>query len=108
MTLAAAGASTPVIITACVTFYVLGTVAVARCAGPVRRQVLELTAATSNLVPDEWHTLECGFLTRLAATMTSADAALASGISSPAEHELVWWDVFTNAQEHVAATLNDR
>ncbi|POH62259.1 hypothetical protein C3B61_15340 [Cryobacterium zongtaii] len=96
------------IIMACVTSYVLGTVAVARCAGPVHGQVLELTAARSNLVPDAGHALECQYLATLAATMTSADAALVSGVSSPAEHEVGWWDVLTNAQVHLAAASNDR
>ncbi|POH61339.1 hypothetical protein C3B61_18655 [Cryobacterium zongtaii] len=108
ITFGAVGASRLVIITACVTFYVFGTVVVARRAGPVRRQVLELTAARSHLAPDAGHALECGYLATLAATMTSADAALASGVSSPPEHEMVWWGVFTNAQEHLAAARNDR
>ena len=101
--MADAGASELVIVSGCVAFYALGALVVARAAGPVRKQVLELTAARSTLVPDTWRTGECRYLASLAATLAAADQALQLGLSTPAEHEMVWSAVYSDATDHLDA-----
>ncbi|WP_146215828.1 DUF6611 family protein [Cryobacterium arcticum] len=101
--MAEGGASRLVIVIGCVAFYALGAVVVARAAGPVRKQVLELTAARSTLVPDTWRGGECRYLASLAATLAAADQALQLGRSTPAEHEMVWSAVYSDAEEHMDA-----
>lgn len=101
LALAGAGASALVAIVSCVTFYVLGAVIVAHRAGPVRREVLELTAARSALVSDLGHTAECRYLAGLSATLAAADESLEHGLSSAASHELVWSAVYAEARDHL-------
>ena len=105
--MAEAGASRLVIVIGCTAFYTLGAVAVARAAGPVRKQVIELTAARSTLAPDSRHTLECRYLASLAATLATADQALQEGMSTPAQHEMVWSAVYSDAEGHLDAPRTD-
>lgn len=99
--LAEAGVSSLVIMAACVSFYLLGAVVVGHHAGPIRREVLELTAARSALVSDLGHTAECRYLAGLSAMLTAADESLDHGRSSAADHELIWSAVYAEAQHHL-------
>lgn len=107
MMMAEAGAPKLVILTGCTAFYALGAVAVARGAGPVRKQVIELTAARSTLVPDSRHTGECRYVSSLAATLANADQALQEGLSTPAQHEMVWSVIYSKAEGHLDPARTD-
>ena len=108
ISLAEAGASRLVIITVCAGFYALGAVAVAHSAGPIRWQVLELTATRSNFAPESRHIAECGYLMRLVVTVQTADESLNRGVLAPADHEMVWAAVYADAQRHLSLAHNDR